>query len=65
MGLNREKPRVGQASPALQNERKSNVVVDVTKIVDLYSNYESIIPKVEVAGSIPVSRCHPLMSHTL
>jgi hypothetical protein len=31
-------------------------VGDATKIVHLYSNMQSIIPKVEVAGSIPVSR---------
>jgi hypothetical protein len=40
-----------------QDQRKPKVVVDATKIGDLYSNLESIIPKVEVAGSIPVSRC--------
>ena len=28
-----------------------------TEIVDLYSNWQSIIPKAEVAGPIPVSRC--------
>jgi hypothetical protein len=42
-----------------QDQRKPKVVVDATKIGDLYSNLESIIPKVEVAGSIPVSRSSP------
>ena len=31
-------------------------MADATKIVVLYSIWESLIPKVEVAGSIPVSR---------
>jgi hypothetical protein len=51
--------RRGFAVDLEQNQRNSNVVVYATKIVDLYSNYESIIPKVEVAGSIPVSRSKP------
>jgi hypothetical protein len=38
------------------NSRNRNVGVQATKTPDLYSDFESIIPKVEVAGSIPVSR---------
>jgi hypothetical protein len=39
-----------------QNQRNRNVGVQPAKIIHLYLNWQSIIPKVEVAGSIPVSR---------
>jgi hypothetical protein len=54
-----QRDRHGTRDNLQRKQRKSNVGVEATKIIDLYSNLESIIPKVEVAGSIPVSRSKP------